>query len=129
MRLPDVELDCAEDELTWTESMSSRHLVELPSRFAPKPPQDVLLKPGHLPIPSQRNTWQVGTHQPEPSPAPGAKSAPRSAPLPAPQPTAAAPQPTAAAPQRPAPQRPAPTPEPARPQGAWRRFLRWWRGY
>ncbi|WP_405610907.1 cytochrome P450 [Streptomyces sp. NBC_00076] len=120
MRLPDVELDCTEDELTWTESMSSRHLVELPSRFAPKPPQDVLLKPGHLPIPSQRNTWQVGTHQPEPAPAPGAKptpqSAPQSAPLPAPQPTAAAP-------------RPAPTPEPARPQGAWRRFLRWWRGY
>jgi hypothetical protein len=116
MRLPDVELDCAEDELTWTESMSSRHLVELPSRFAPKPPQDVLLKPGHLPIPSQRNTWQVGTHQPEPVPA--------SAPPSTPQQTAAAPQPTAAAPQR-----PAPTPEPARPQGAWRRFLRWWRGY
>ena len=30
MRLPDVQLDCDEDELDWRQSISSRHLVELP---------------------------------------------------------------------------------------------------
>jgi hypothetical protein len=108
MRLPDVELDCDEDELTWTESIASRHLVELPVRFAPKPPQDVMAKPGLSAVPPQRPAWQIGTHQPEPKPAPA---------------SVAEPQPAAAPPQ------PAPTPEPARPRGAWRRFLRWLRGY
>lgn len=108
MRLPDVELDCDEDELTWTESIASRHLVELPVRFEPKPPQDVMAKPGLAAVPPQRPAWQIGTHQPEPKPAP--------AELPEPQPAAAPPQ-------------PAPTPEPVRPRGAWRRFLRWLRGY
>ncbi|MEU0072675.1 cytochrome P450 [Streptomyces sp. NPDC006332] len=128
MRLPDVELDCAEDELAWTESMSSRHLVELPSRFAPKPPQDVLLTPGHLPVPSQRNSWQVGTHQPERAAAAGQHTAPRS-PHSASQATAAAPQPTAAPQSAVTRPQPASASEPARPQGAWRRLVRWWRGY
>ncbi|MBT2422106.1 cytochrome P450 [Streptomyces sp. ISL-22] len=101
MRLPDVELDCDEDELEWRASIASRHLVELPVRFAPKPPQDVMQKPGLAPVPPQRATWQVGTPQPTPAPAP---------------------QPTA-------PQQPEPTPEPVRQKGAWRRLLRWWRGY
>ncbi|ELS52012.1 putative Cytochrome [Streptomyces viridochromogenes Tue57] len=101
MRLPDVELDCDEDELEWRASIASRHLVELPVRFAPKPPQDVMQKPGLAPVPPQRATWQVGTPQPTPAPAT---------------------QPTA-------PQQPEPTPEPVRPKGAWRRLLRWWRGY
>lgn len=108
MRLPDVQLDCEEDELEWRQSISSRHLVELPVRFAPKPQQDIMEKPAHAPVPQQRPTWQVGTDQPQ-------------------QPAAAVaePQPQPAA----VPQQPAPTPEPVRPMGAWRRFLRWWRGY
>jgi cytochrome P450 len=108
MRLPDVELDCDEDELGWAESISSRHLVELPVRFAPKPQQDVLEKPNHAAVPQQRSTWQVGTHPSDPAPAA----------VPEPQPAAVPPQPATAT-----------TPEPARPMGAWRRFLRWWRGY
>ncbi|KUO15882.1 cytochrome P450 [Streptomyces dysideae] len=108
MRLPDVQLDCDEDELEWRQSMASRHLVELPVHFAPKPPQDVTQKPSHAPVLPQRATWHVGTSQPQPTPTPAA---------PAPQP--------AAPPQYPAPT----TPEPARPMGAWQRFLRWWRGY
>jgi cytochrome P450 len=101
MRLPDVQLDCEEHELRWRASMSSRHLVELPVRFAPKPPQDILQRPAVHAVPRQRPNWQVTTENP--------------------QPTAPAPQPVA-------PQ-PAPTPEPAHRLGAWQRFLRWWRGY
>jgi cytochrome P450 len=105
MRLPDVELHCDEDELRWRESIASRHLVELPVRFAPKPPQDVKQKPGHAPLPPQRAGWQIGTTEPRPTPA-------------------AAPEPQPAAPPQ-----PAPAPEPARRAGAWRRFVRWLRGY
>ena len=67
MRLPDVQLDCEEDELEWRQSISSRHLVELPVRFAPKPPQDVTPKPGPAPVPSQRTEWQIGTPLPAPA--------------------------------------------------------------
>lgn len=107
MRLPDIELDCDEDELSWTASIASRHLVELPSQFAPKPQQDVSQKPGHGPVPQQRAAWHIGTPPPPPQPA---------------APVAPEPRP-AAEPQ------PAPVPEPVRPLGAWGRFLRWWRGY
>ncbi|MGW6908083.1 cytochrome P450 [Streptomyces sp. NPDC054940] len=109
MRLPDVELDCTEDELEWRHSIASAHLVELPVRFAPKPPQDVMQKPGHAPVPPQRATWQVGTPQPQQPP------------------TTPAPQPTAAQPPTPT-HTPAPAAEPVRPKGVLRRFLRWWRG-
>jgi cytochrome P450 len=104
MRLPDVELDCEEHELRWTSSISSRHLVELPVRFAPKPPQDVMQQPGTRPLPPPRPSQPVST------------APPRS------QPVAPAPQPAAPGPFE-------PTPEPAHRLGAWQRFLRWWRGY
>jgi hypothetical protein len=104
-RLPDIQLDCDEAELRWRTSILNRHLVELPVRFEPRPKQDVTAKPGHLSVPAQRTDWQVGIGQPEPA-----------APVPSPQPSA--------------PPQAAPVPaEPARPMGAWRRFLRWWRGY
>ncbi|MFC9847048.1 cytochrome P450 [Streptomyces sp. NPDC060223] len=101
MRVPDVQLDCEEHELRWRSSMSSRHLVELPVRFQPKPPQDVTQLPALHAMPRQRPSWQVTTED-------------TVSPAPAPQP--AAPQPT-------------PAPEPAYRLGAWQRFLRWWRGY
>ncbi|MFJ5309507.1 cytochrome P450 [Streptomyces sp. NPDC088350] len=105
-RLPDVRLDCEEDELRWRESISNRHLVELPVRFEPKSQQDVEAKPGHAPVPVQRADWHIGTVRPEPA--------------------VAAPEPRPTAPAVPA----APVPgQPARPMGAWRRFLLWWRGY
>lgn len=98
-RLPDVQLACEEDELRWRASISNRHLVELPVKFAPKPQQDVMQRPSINPVPPQRpNNWQVSTPQPQPT---------------APEP--AAPTPAAA-------------PEPAPRPGVFRRLLRWWRG-
>jgi cytochrome P450 len=99
MRLPDIQLDCDEDELRWRSSMSSRHLVELPVRFEPRPPQDVDQLPAVNPLPQQRSGWHVTTEQTQ---------------LPPPTPRPAA---------------PAPAPEPAHRPGAWQRLLRWWRGY
>ncbi|GAA2261596.1 cytochrome P450 [Streptomyces ruber] len=105
-RLPDVQLDGAANQLRWRSSISNRHLVALPVRFEPKPQQDVKAKPDHAFVPAQRTDWQVGAPKPEQ--------------------TAAAPAPPSAVP----PQQPVPAAgEPARPAGAWRRFLRWWRGY
>jgi cytochrome P450 len=115
MRLPDVQLDCDEEELTYRESIASRHLVALPVRFDPKPQQDVMRAPTHGSVRPPAPPRQPGAVLPEPTPA----SAP-AATLPEPD------QPASAQPQRPAP--PA-TAEPELPQGAWRRFLRWWRGY
>ncbi|MFD7711484.1 cytochrome P450 [Streptomyces sp. NPDC059785] len=102
MRLPDVQLDCAEHELRWRSSIASRHLVQLPVRFAPKPPQDVSQRPGVHPVPRPRPGWQVTTARPEPLVPP-------------------------ARPLDPEPARPAA--EPTARLGAWQRFLRWWRGY
>ncbi|MET8943677.1 cytochrome P450 [Streptomyces sp. NPDC004542] len=105
-RLPDVQLDCEEEELRWRSSIASRHLVELPVRFEPKLQQDVTLKPSPAPIPPQRATWQIGAAGTEPAPA-----------------ASFAPAPEAVAP------RPAPAPaEPARRRGVWQRVTRWWRG-
>ncbi|MGW1748558.1 cytochrome P450 [Streptomyces sp. NPDC002092] len=105
-RLPDVQLDCDEEELRWRTSILNRHLVELPVYFEPRPQQDVKAKPSHAPVPPQRTDWEIGTARPERA--------------------AAAAEPEPAAP----PQQAAPAPqEPVRPTGAWRRFLRWWRGY
>jgi hypothetical protein len=119
MRLPDVELDCDEDELRWTASIASRHLVSLPVTFAPKPPQDVTETPNHTHVPAQRSDWQIGITQPQ------------SQPQPQPVPAAAQPQPAPAQPQ-PAHVQPQAQPaaeEPARRKGVWQRFLSWWRGY
>ncbi|MFI9153340.1 cytochrome P450 [Streptomyces sp. NPDC053367] len=104
MRLPDVELECDEDELRWTESIASRHLVSLPVQFARRAQQDVREKPSIRPVPSQRPAWQIST--PAPQPAPPAQPEPL-----------------------PSPPAQAPTPVPAGRPGAWQRFLRWWRGY
>ena len=50
---------------SWRASISNRHLVELPVRFAPKPQQDVMARPAYA-VPSQRpSDWQVGTPQPQ----------------------------------------------------------------
>ncbi|MEU1291426.1 cytochrome P450 [Streptomyces sp. NPDC005840] len=104
MRLPDVQLAVPEEDLRWTQSIASRHLVELPVFFAPKPEQDVRARPSQNPLPAPRATWQVG------------------------MPAAARPQPPAEPPQPVTPPPvPAPGPEP-RP-GAWQRLVRWWRGY
>ncbi|MER5448172.1 cytochrome P450 [Streptomyces sp. NPDC002764] len=103
-RLPDVQLACEEDELSWRESIFSRHLVELPVMFEPKAQQEVLAFP-EKPVPAQRSgDWRIGTPQPQTV---------------APQPPA---QPTAP------PSTPAPTSEPAGSPGFFQRLLRWWRG-
>ncbi|MET7473936.1 cytochrome P450 [Streptomyces sp. NPDC005648] len=103
-RLPDVELACDEDELRWRESISNRHLVELPAKFAPKPQQDVMQRPSINPLPQQRpNDWEVSNVQPSAATERPAASKP------------AAPTPTA-------------MPEPAARQNVFRRLLRWWRG-
>ncbi|MET9899404.1 cytochrome P450 [Streptomyces sp. NPDC006446] len=104
LRLPDVELDCDENDLRWRGSMSSRHLVDLPVRFEPRPTQDVMQRPSVRALPAQRSHWQVTTDGPAPA-------------APAPQPVAP--------PAAPA----APAAEPAHRLGAWQRLLRWWRGY
>ncbi|MFG3090730.1 cytochrome P450 [Streptomyces antibioticus] len=117
-RLPDIQLDCDEEELRWTTSIASRHLVELPVHFEPRPPQDVKLRPSHAHVPPQR---MVAPMVMEPRPAPPVAEppvvpAPTPGPVPAPQPVAAPPfdASTALPPRRP---------------NAWRRFLAWWRGY
>ncbi|CAL9652975.1 hypothetical protein SUDANB1_06666 [Streptomyces sp. enrichment culture] len=127
MRLPDVELDCDEEELRWTASIASRHLVELPVQFAPKPPQDVQEVPNHKPVAAQRSDWQIGVAQPQAAPA-AAQPQPAAA-QPQPQPAGAQPPP---APVRPQPLSGQPQPavaEPPRRKGVWQRFLSWWRGY
>ncbi|MGW9023748.1 cytochrome P450 [Streptomyces sp. NPDC055722] len=111
MRLPDIRLDCDEDELRWTGSIASRHLVELPVRFEPRPPQEVTQRPAMHAVPHQRPGWLITTPGPETT-------------GPAPEPTA----PPSASPH------PATGPSPADPAGdrrrpgLWQRVLRWWRG-
>ena len=79
-RLPDVQLACEEDELRWRESISNRHLVELPVKFAPKPQQDAT-----IPVPRQSpKDSAVGAQRPPavtpepvtPADAPGPEHAP-----------------------------------------------------
>jgi len=104
-RLPDVRLDCEEDELRWRASISNRHLVELPVRFEPKPQQDVMEKPSSNPVPPQRaKDLEFGTVRPQP----------------------AAPEPTTSDPVAPTPMLVAA--EPAGRPTVFRRLLRWWRG-
>ncbi|MEU9333580.1 cytochrome P450 [Streptomyces sp. NPDC048290] len=107
MRLPDVELDCPEEDLRWTESIASRHLVSLPVTFDPKPTQDIQSPPSvrHA---APRQTWEIVS--PKPAPTTELRSTPT-----APPPDFGAPAPV---------ETPRPEPRP----GAWRRFVRWWRG-
>jgi cytochrome P450 len=118
MRLPDVQLACEEDELRWTASIASRHLVELPVVFSPTAQQEVSALPGPPAVPMPRPPVPAPVTTPAPKPA-AAESAPAPASTPAPAPASA-----------PAPA-PAPAPEPTprtRPQGLLRRLLRWWQG-
>ncbi|MFI7502131.1 cytochrome P450 [Streptomyces sp. NPDC049687] len=101
-RLPDLQLDCDEDDLRWTTSIASRHLVALPVHFEPKPQQDVKIRPSHAPVPPQR-ALPLPTIDEKPAP-------------PTPEPTTT---------PRPEPAAPRPTRRP----NAWRRFLAWCRGY
>ncbi|MFF0201628.1 cytochrome P450 [Streptomyces sp. NPDC005017] len=118
MRLPDVELDIPEEELRWTESIASRHLVSLPTQFAPKAQQDIMEKPSIRPLPPQRPAWQVGTPgQPQQAAVPQQASAAQSPSQSLPQAQPATPTPV---------QEPASAPA-GRP-GVWQRVLRWWRG-
>lgn len=117
MRFPDVELAIDEAELRWTSSILSRHLVELPVQFAPRPPQDVMARPMAR-VPSTRNDWHVSS----PGPRPTYPATPTPTQAPTPQPVG---QPAV----------PPPVPEPAPVvgsvprQGVWRRLVSWWRGY
>ncbi|GAA3024082.1 cytochrome P450 [Streptomyces glomeratus] len=117
-RLPDIQLDCAEDELRWTASIASRHLVELPVRFEPRPPQDVRQRPALRPLPAQRPGWLITTTgRQSTEPVDDRPFTPDTVAAWSVAPEGAArtlPVPPAAAPQR-------------RP-GLWRRVLRWWRG-
>lgn len=105
MRLPDVQLGCEEHELRWRESLSNRHLVELPVTFVPKPQQDVKARPTVHPMPRQRPGGQVDLPQTTTTEA-----------------TTAASTVPSGEPKR------VQTPEPARRAGVFRRFLRWWSG-
>ncbi|MFE0415627.1 cytochrome P450 [Streptomyces tendae] len=111
MRLPDLQLDCDEDDLRWRSSIASRHLVELPVRFEPRAQQDIMQQPSHAPTPARHAPWHVGLPKPEQRTQPPLPSQP-------PQPVSV----TAAEPQR------APGADQAPARGAWQRFLRWWRG-
>ncbi len=112
MRLPDVELSVDEEELAFTESIASRHLVSLPVHFTPRPQQDVRKRPTHEnDAPAQQRDWHI-------------EAAPR------PAVTAAEPEPRPAPAEPPVPVPPPPAvTEPTPPRNAWQRFLRWWRGY
>ncbi|MBQ0829794.1 cytochrome P450 [Streptomyces tagetis] len=129
MRLPDIQLDCDEEELRWRSSIASRHLVELPVYFGPRPPQAVTQQPSHTPVPQQRTGWQVGSRPACPeaeTPAPG--------PAPEPEPALAAvpagPAPGAGEPgESGEPRAPRAPGEGHHPPGAWQRLQLWWRGY
>ncbi|MFF9407721.1 cytochrome P450 [Streptomyces anandii] len=111
MRLPDIQLDCDEDELRWKESIASQHLVELPVRFTPRPQQSETAKPSHTPvvIPERRIDWDISDMPARPADVDDDPPAPewRTGPVPS-----AGQEDTA-----------------VRPLGRWQRFLRWWRGY
>lgn len=126
MRLPDVELSCDEEELTFTESIASRHLVSLPVHFTPRPQQEITQAPSHEvdTKPPAAYDWQIGgvpRQTPAPTPAAvgasvggadaGVGGVPDAGPVPAAVPV------------------PPPPAQPEPPKGAWQRFLRWWRGY
>ncbi|GAA3781347.1 cytochrome P450 [Streptomyces phyllanthi] len=134
MRLPDVKLGCEEHELRWRETLSNRHLVELPITFAPKPQQDVMQLPAAHPVRPPRPSRQVIGMTPSASASPSASPSPSQPPsqagasdsvvsasgsAPAATPADTTPMPVAM---------PTATSVPDRRPGVFRRFLRWWRG-
>ncbi|MEU6402759.1 cytochrome P450 [Streptomyces sp. NPDC046985] len=141
MRLPDIRLDCAEEELRWTESIASQHLVELPVRFTPRSQQDVRSQPRHTPkpVPQARPAWEIGTASasrgaPATYPGapagevldgdgPGAAARPHRRPAPYPAGVATADAETGVR----GPSAPDAGAGGAAP-GLWRRLVRWWRG-
>ncbi|GHH75458.1 cytochrome P450 [Streptomyces sulfonofaciens] len=123
-RLPDVRLAVPEEELDWTSSILSRHLVALPVRFEPKPPQDIMRRPSAATAARRDTDWQVTSPGPADGTGPGtADAAPAGPPAPA---TAAASAPTAHSAVAVA-EAPARAGTAAR-VGLWRRLLLWWRG-
>ncbi|OON82248.1 cytochrome P450 [Streptomyces tsukubensis] len=117
MRLPDVRLTVEADTLEWTGSILSRHLVQLPVRFEPRPPQDVVATPRATPHPPSTEDWLVSSvPQPRPAvaraePAGPVRQAEGNSPLPSRPPTADG-EPVRNAPGR-----------------MWAHLVRWWRGY
>ncbi|MFB7505138.1 cytochrome P450 [Streptomyces broussonetiae] len=107
MRLPDVQLNCAEGELRWRSSIASRHLVSLPVRFEPKPQQDVDLPPRPMAVSAPHSGRQAGPRRTDQAATPQPRPTPARPVLPEPLPAA---------------------PGPVRPRGFWRRLLHWWRG-
>ncbi|MFJ2020163.1 cytochrome P450 [Streptomyces nodosus] len=136
MRLPDIRLDCAEDELRRTGFLASRTLVELPVRFEPRPRQGAAPPPDLHPVLQRCPGWLLTTPGTEPATAAASRGAVRPD---TPQPGAARAVETEPGGARPgAPERgsvqpagPEPgvrqwSPGPAR--GFWQRMLRRWRG-
>ncbi|WP_433544755.1 cytochrome P450 [Streptomyces sp. CA-294286] len=132
MRLPDLELSCEEDELRWQSALMSRHLIELPVSFAPRPPQEVSGPTAPTPRGEPRQDWQVGTPPRSlPQQAAAARPVPVASPG-APQPGGSVPQP-GPVPQAP-PSEPPAAVVPAQRRGSapvrmWRKLASWWRGY
>ncbi|MEU3980021.1 cytochrome P450 [Streptomyces sp. NPDC026672] len=116
-RLPDVRLDCDESELRWRASIASRHLVELPVRFEPRPPQDVMARPSPVPLPPRPPAREVGTTASRPEPTPSLRPEPTPALRPGPVPDLRA---ATTVPEPPA------TPGPTGPRSLWQRLRRWW---
>ncbi|MCR8943373.1 cytochrome P450 [Streptomyces sp. OUCMDZ-4982] len=137
MRLPDLQLGVEEKELHWVGNIMSRHLVELPVKFAPSPqqkldadPLSVMARPARpagdweisspaRPVPEPAHSL-AGT---QPAHAPGAAPLPRPAAPPAEGPAPAGGQPAPGTAVVPAQRRPA---APAR---LWQAVARCWKGY
>ncbi|KOU46678.1 cytochrome P450 [Streptomyces sp. MMG1522] len=133
MRLPDLELGVPESELRWVGNIMSRHLVELPVKFAPCPQQKLDADPLSLMSRTSRpvDAWEISSparsvpeprHEAagaQPAHAPGAVPPP-APPAPAPVPVPVKPAPAAAIPR----QR-----RPAAPVRLWRAVTRWWNGH
>lgn len=127
MRLPDLQLSVKEDELKYSSALMSRHLIELPVKFAARPQEHDATGPAAAASrTAPQPEWQVGSAPTvgEPQPAPVV-------PGPTPQPAAVQPaaQPTA---QPAAVQTPVMIPaqrRPVAPKRMWQAVTRWWRGY
>ncbi|CAM5285048.1 cytochrome P450 [Streptomyces spiroverticillatus] len=115
MRLPDLQLAVEEDELNWRSTLMSRHLMELPVSFAPRPPQEVTGPTAPEQRTAPARDWQINSpRRPEP-----AGSGTVAQPGPVPQAPDSAPPAAAIPAQR----------RGSAPVRAWRKLVTWWRGY